>query len=285
MEILKHLTKKLEIGGNKALLSQKVSEWKHCFEAPETIAKTASFCDPKSKRACITLCKPVEGCECGCRDVRQAVQEEIERLGIGLTVGDLKTGCGGSCQSGPIMGFPQKQFFYVGITAADVPRIFEQTIIRGKLLFPLLSLDPERSYRSDIFYDKHSGLLAGIDDKVCMVDVARYFLTFEDNLSCGKCVPCRIGMRRALECVTRIAKGEGTEDDMEQMKVLCTIMEQTPNCAFAYTSIKPLQSAIAYFEGEFREHLDRKLCAAGVCKELVEHQRKLAVRERLAQTT
>ncbi|MFZ2448048.1 MAG: NADH-ubiquinone oxidoreductase-F iron-sulfur binding region domain-containing protein [Syntrophobacteraceae bacterium] len=280
MGILKSLTRKLEEKKGPPL-SRKLSEWKKCFVEPENHARVAAFCDPQSKKPCVTLCAAGAECSCGCGEVRDAMVGELSRQGVDVTVGTMKVGCGGNCLRGPLMGFPQKQFFYVGVKAADVPRVVEETIIGGKLLFPFLSLNPERSYRSDIFYDKATGLLATIDDQVCMVGVARYFLTFEENLSCGKCVPCRIGMKRALECVERIATGEGSQEDLNQIRSLCKIMEETPNCAFAVTSIRPLTSAVTHFEDEFRAHFEQKLCPAGRCKELVEYQRKLAIRERL----
>ncbi len=282
MEILKNLTKKMDIK-DSGFLNQKISEVKHCFTEPGITPKKAQLCDPNSKRACITFCGADEKCQCGCEEVRQAMLEEIVRAGIDVPIGNMKVGCGGTCDHGPMIGFPQKQFFYVGVKVADVPEIVEETIVRGKLIFPLLSIDSERSYRSDIIYDKHSGLLAGVDEKVCMVDVAKYFLDFEENLSCGKCVPCRIGMKRAHECVSRITAGDGTDEDIDQIKVLCKIMQDTPNCEFASTSIKPLESAVNFFEKEFQAHIHKKECSAGVCKELVAYQKKLAVRQRLGQ--
>jgi (2Fe-2S) ferredoxin len=270
---------------NKDIMSRKISVVKRAFTQPDPLPKKALFCDPSAGRPCVTLCGAgVEGCGLGCGEVRQAVIEGIARTGVEIAVGNMKVGCGGTCRRGPIMGFPQRMFFYVGVKSADVPRIIDETIMGGKLIFPFLSLDSERSYRSDLFYDKHSGLLAAIDEKVCMVDVARYFLDFEENLSCGKCVPCRIGLKRAHECVNRISAGEGTEEDLEQIKLLCQVMETTPNCEFAAASIKPLQSAVNYFEDEFRKHIGEKECSAGVCEQLVAYQRKLATPEIPGQT-
>lgn len=280
METIRNLTRELQ-SKNKALVKRKIVALRDSFSMPPILPRIASFCDPSSKRACVTLCESRESCACGCDGVREAILKEIERMGLDLTVGKMKTGCDGSCRDGPIIGFPQKQFFYLGVKVSDVPRILAETVVHGRLIFPLLSINPDRSFRSDIYYDKHTGMLAGIDEKVCMVDVARYFLQFEENLSCGKCVPCRIGLKRAQECVIRITKGEGTEEDFEQIRTLYTVMQQAPSCEFAGASIRPLQNAVMYFEDEFREHFEKKLCRAGACKELVEHQRKLAVRERL----
>ncbi len=278
------MTRKLEEKKSTSL-EEKLAEWKDCFVEPETPPRVAAFCDPLSKKECVTLCAPSGKCSCDCEDVRQALVDELKCRELDIKVGNLKIGCGGSCQHGPLMGFPQKQFFYLGFKTDDIPRIVEETIMRGKLIFPFLSLSSERSYRSDVYFDKHTGLIASIDESVCMVDVARYFLDFEDQLSCGKCVPCRIGMKRALECVERIATGNGSEEDISQIRVLCKVMEETPNCDFAVTSIRPLNSAITYFEEEFRTHFEKKLCTAGRCKELVEYQKKMATRERLGLRT
>jgi NADH:ubiquinone oxidoreductase subunit F (NADH-binding) len=117
-----------------------------------------------------------------------------------------------------------------------------------------------------------------------MVDAAKYFLDFEEGLSCGKCVPCRIGMKRMLESLERIVSGQGAEQDLEQIRALCQTMKKTPHCDFALASSRPVLSAMMYFEDEFKAHIERKECPAGVCKDLVELQRKKQVRERLKKT-
>lgn len=242
--------------------------------------KVKSFCDPDSKKPCITLCAPKGNCACDCVGVRNALRDEIEKHGLNLTIGDLKVGCGGTCEKGPLLGFPQKGFFYTRVTADRVPEVVEETLVKGRILFPHLSIDPERSYRSDVYFDKNTGLLAAIDSSVCMVDVAKYFLDFEDGLSCGKCVPCRIGMKRMLESLERIVAGKGTERDLEQIETLCGTMKETPHCAFAMASSRPVLYALTHFQDEFKAHILKQECAAGVCKDLVELQRKRKIRER-----
>lgn len=252
-------------------------------EAPEPNPlprKLPSFCDAASKKPCITVCRPRGGCECDCQSVREALVEGIARLRLDLVVGDAKAGCTGKCQAGPILGFPQKGFFYLKVQARDVPDILYETIIRGRILFDYLSVNSERAYREDIYYEKETGFLAAIDDRICMVQVAKSFLDFEKGLSCGKCVPCRIGMQQMDERMDKIVQGEGTMEDLEHIRALCHAMIDLPNCEFAMTSSRPVLSAITFFEDEFRAHIEGHECPAGVCKALVEYQRKQAVRQR-----
>ena len=248
-------------------------------ETPQKKREKA-FCDPDSKKPCITVCKPKNGCECDCEAVRKALSEEVSLRKLPITIGDAKVGCAGNCQNGPFIGFPQKEFFYLNVRPEDIPMIVEETLVKGRVLFPFISVSPNRSYRPDIYYEKDTGLLAGIDEHVCMVDVAKYFLDFEEGLSCGKCVPCRLGMKRMHESMQRIVSGQGTSEDLEHIRVLCDTMVQTPHCDFALTSSRPVLSAMRHFEDEFKAHVERQECPAGVCRELVALQKKSARRRK-----
>lgn len=238
--------------------------------------KPRSFCDPAAGKECITVCTPTGDCSCDAQALRQALEAEVRERGLALTIGKAKMGCGGKCKNGPLIGFPRQQFFYLGVTPEMAAEVVEETLINGRLLFPYLSIQPNRSFRSDIYYERDTGLLAAIDDSVCMVDVARYFLAFEEGLSCGKCVPCRLGMKRMQEIIERVVAGQGVSRDLEQLHILCRTMVDAPLCDFAVTSSRPIMSALTYFEDEFLAHIERKECATGVCKELVEIQAKAA---------
>ncbi len=240
-----------------------------------------SFCEESATEACITVCGSKAGCDCGSEAVREAFIEELGRRQLPVEVGRGKVGCGGKCKNGPYVGFPGKELFYLGVRPENVAQIVEETLVKGYLLFPYLSIGPDRSYRNDIIYEKDTGLIATITDGVCMVEVAKYFLDFEAGLSCGKCVPCRIGIKRMGEGLERIVSGEGSMADFEQVKSLCQAMLEVPLCEFAMTSSRPVLSAMTYFEDEFRAHIEHQECPAGVCADLVEIQRKRAIRERL----
>ena len=190
--------------------------------------------------------------------------EGIARTRVEIAVVNMKMGCGATCLHGPVMGFQQRIFVYVGVKSAGVPRIIKETIMGGKLIFSFLSLDSERSYRNGLFYDRHSGLIAALGEKVCIVDVARYFLDFKQDLSCAKFVSCRMGLKRAIECVSRISAGEGREKDLDQIRLFCKVMETLRKCEFASTIIEPFHSTVSYFEDEFGNHIEKKQCSAGV---------------------
>ena len=216
------------------------------------VVKPKVFCDPVSVKPCVTVCRSGASCNCGCEAVEKALRDEITRRGLKISVGYLKSGCDGSCSVGALLGFPAKGFFYVGVTPERIPEIVEETLEKGNLLFPLLSLDTDRSYRADLLYDKDSGFLAAIDDSVSMVEAAKYFMEFESGLSCGKCVPCRIGLKRMVESLEKIASGEGTNLDIDAVKDLGCLMKEAPFCEFAAASCRPALTALARFEDEFK---------------------------------
>jgi len=114
-----------------------------------------------------------------------------------------------------------------------------------------------------------SGGMIVVDENTCMVDFARYFLTFATAESCGKCVPCRVGGKRMLEILNRICAGEGRREDLDTLRELAAQMEAGALCALGQLTPGPLMSALRYFEHEFIAHIEDKHCEAGVCKELV----------------
>ena len=114
-----------------------------------------------------------------------------------------------------------------------------------------------------------SGGLIVMDDDTCMVDMARFFLEFVQDESCGKCAPCRVGTKRMLEILERICAGKGEEGDIERLIKLGNIIKDTALCGLGQTAPNPVLSAIRHFRGEFEAHIRDKKCVAGVCPELV----------------
>ncbi len=239
-----------------------------------------SFFDPNVDNAVVTICNPKGKCECNCQAVRKALQAEIDERRLKITIGNTKTACPGRCASGPFLGFPHKGFFYVNVKPENVPEIVQESFINGYVLHPYLSVNPERSFRTDVLFEKESGMLAAMEDTVCMVQLAKYFLDFEEGLSCGKCPPCRLGIKRMQESLDRIIAGSGSEKDLEKIDLLCETMLQTPYCNFAMFSTKPVQSALRYYNEEFKAHVHNQECVAGVCKGLIEIQQKKARRRK-----
>ena len=114
-----------------------------------------------------------------------------------------------------------------------------------------------------------SGGMIVVDDKVCMVEFARYFLDFVQKESCGKCVPCRIGTKRMLEILERITKGQATLENLEKLEELANIIKDASLCGLGQTAPNPVLTTLKYFRDEYIEHIAKKRCSAGVCRELV----------------
>ena len=116
-----------------------------------------------------------------------------------------------------------------------------------------------------------SGGMIVLDEQNCMVDVARYFLSFLKDESCGKCVPCREGIKRMLEILNRICGGEGQEGDMELLADIADTVQETSLCALGGSAPNPLLTTLKYFPEEYLAHVRDKKCPAGVCKDLIQY--------------
>jgi len=114
-----------------------------------------------------------------------------------------------------------------------------------------------------------SGGLIVMDEKTCMVDVARYFTDFLAHESCGKCFTCRKGLERMLEILTNICEGKGKEGDVELLEELAIMVRETSMCALGQTAANPVLSTIRYFRDEYDAHIREAICPAGFCKALI----------------
>jgi NADH:ubiquinone oxidoreductase subunit F (NADH-binding)/ferredoxin len=113
-----------------------------------------------------------------------------------------------------------------------------------------------------------SGGMIVMDEDTCMVDVARYFLQFTQEESCGKCVPCRVGTREMVNILTRITEGEGREGDIERLEALAKTVQDGSLCGLGQTAPNPVLTTIRYFRKEYEDHIHKKHCAARACKKL-----------------
>lgn len=114
-----------------------------------------------------------------------------------------------------------------------------------------------------------SGGMIVMDEDTCMVDIAKFFLEFTLDESCGKCSPCRIGTKRMFEILTKITNGTGTLDDLQALEDLATALKNGSLCALGQTAANPILSTMAHFRDEYVEHVVDKKCRCGVCKELL----------------
>lgn len=114
-----------------------------------------------------------------------------------------------------------------------------------------------------------SGGLIIMDEDKCMVNIARFFLDFTVDESCGKCAPCRIGTKRMLEILNRIIEGNGKEDDIEKLEYLASNIKKASLCGLGKTAPNPILSTLRYFKDEYLAHINEKVCPAGECKSLI----------------
>jgi NADH:ubiquinone oxidoreductase subunit F (NADH-binding)/(2Fe-2S) ferredoxin/Pyruvate/2-oxoacid:ferredoxin oxidoreductase delta subunit len=114
-----------------------------------------------------------------------------------------------------------------------------------------------------------SGGMIIMDEGTCMVDIAKYFIKFLTEESCGKCVPCREGLDRMLDILTDITEGKGKDEDIELLEELGGVIKEASLCALGGTAANPVLSTIRYFRDEYEAHVRERRCPAGVCKELI----------------
>ena len=117
-----------------------------------------------------------------------------------------------------------------------------------------------------------SGGMVVMDDTSCMVAIAKFYLEFTCEESCGKCSPCRIGNKRMLEILTKITEGNGTMDDLQELRNLAAVIKDTALCGLGQTSPNPVLSTLDNFWDEYVEHVVDKKCRAGVCKKLMSYE-------------
>ena len=117
-----------------------------------------------------------------------------------------------------------------------------------------------------------SGGMIVLDEDSCMVDVAKFYLEFTVDESCGKCTPCRVGTRRLLEILKKITDGKGEPEDIDKIEELSHHMQVSSLCALGQTAPNPILSTMKFFKQEYIDHIYNKTCAAGVCKSLIKYE-------------
>lgn len=117
-----------------------------------------------------------------------------------------------------------------------------------------------------------SGGMIILDEDTCMVDIAKFYLEFTVDESCGKCTPCRVGTRRLLQYLEKITSGNGEPEDLEKIEELAQHMQKSSLCALGQTAPNPILSTMKFFKDEYVAHIEDKSCPAGVCKKLIKYE-------------
>jgi ferredoxin len=110
-----------------------------------------------------------------------------------------------------------------------------------------------------------------MDEDNCMVDIAKFYLDFTKDESCGKCTPCRVGTKRMLEILERITEGHGTAEDLDNLEQLAYMIKDSALCGLGQTAPNPVLSTMKYFREEYENHVFNKRCATGSCKALAKY--------------
>jgi NADH-quinone oxidoreductase subunit F len=171
---------------------------------------------------------------------------------LGMTVRDVVFGIGGGIEKGRKFKAVQTG----GPSGGCVPEQF-------------LDLPVEYESLSEVGSMMGSGGMIVMDERSCMVDVARYFIAFLVDESCGKCVPCREGLVQMLDILTRITEGNGQDDDVARLEELGGFVKNTALCGLGKSAPNPVLSTLKYFPEEYETHIRDKKCLSGVCKQIV----------------
>lgn len=175
----------------------------------------------------------------------------IVEVPMGVTLGNILFDIGG--------GIPKKKKFKAAQTGGPSGGCITKEFLNTKIDYDNLK---------KLGAIMGSGGLISMDEDTCMVDMARFFMEFVQEESCGKCVPCRLGTKRMLEILERITKGEGKEGDIELLEELGENIKETAVCGLGQTAPNPVLSTIKYFRQEYEDHIKYKYCEAGVCSDL-----------------
>jgi (2Fe-2S) ferredoxin len=214
----------------------------------------------------ITVCHNPKVKTCGGEIIYKGLIATAEEMNLPIIVEPAKCGCLGTCQDGPFLSFPYWGVFYHKVKVGHIEAILQETVRQGKIIFPLLRLNPLQSIRGDLIWEKATGCIMTLDPSMCMVEIAESLIKFHYDESCGKCVPCRLGIQKLADLVESIRYGQAPADAVAKMESLIVLMKQAPYCSFAGKVSHIILSILSGFKEEFEAHIKEKCCPAGVCK-------------------
>jgi NADH:ubiquinone oxidoreductase subunit F (NADH-binding) len=174
---------------------------------------------------------------------------------LGISLADIIEGIGGGAPEGKTLKAVQTGGPSGGCIPAarfDLPADYESLVSAGSIM--------------------GSGGMVVMDQDTCMVDVARYFLSFTQAESCGKCLPCRLGTRQMLDILEDICRGQGREGDLDLLADLSETVQKGSLCGLGQTAPNPVLSTLRYFRAEYESHVRAHKCRAGVCRDLFHYE-------------
>ncbi len=197
----------------------------------------------------IALCSREENCANYIHEVTQSFQAGFRERGLKVAVRKINTICSGHCGKGVFVDIGGSVFYHQ-VKPADVPRIIQDTIVDSDILPQHYAM--ERSMEGDekIIYERAANVLIYTEAQFCLADGLRQALQRDGLSSCGKCVPCRLGVKKLDQLLSRFLEGKARVDDVERLRELAVVMDISSRCALASKFISPLFTAMRHFGEE-----------------------------------
>ncbi len=204
---------------------------------------------PEPRYSYISLCSRDENCTNQVHEVTTAFQDKFKELGIKVSVRKIKTVCSGCCKKGVFVDIGGAVFYHM-VRPDNVESIIRDTILEGDILSAYCSI--ERSFVGDekMVYDRSANVLIYTDSQFCLAEGVRSLLRKDGLSSCGKCVPCRLGVKKLDQILSALLAGKARVDDVDRLRELGVVMDASSRCALAGKFVAPLFVAMDSFGEE-----------------------------------
>jgi (2Fe-2S) ferredoxin len=171
-------------------------------------------------------------CTKGSPQLARDLGRELAAAGLGSDLPAAPTLCGGACRGGPYLGLRDMGMFYAGLRPTEAAEVVGETVLAGRLIFPRLHLEPYTVTDSRLIYQREDRVMVLLEPGMCLVGATAYLLDFHGRESCGKCVPCRLGVQRMWRLLESLESGNASPRDLEELATVARIMSQASYCEF-----------------------------------------------------
>lgn len=200
-------------------------------------------------------------CSRGSEPLAAALRRESIGLGLDTEFRQALTICEGTCAEGPFLGMPRLGLFYAGLLPEEARVMLSEICGRGRLLHHRLRLEPTMVTDSRLLFDERQGLLVAMESDYCLLGLVAYLFRFNAAESCGKCVPCRLGVHEIDRLLTKLMGGQAGQDDLRRLEDLILTLAESAYCRFGQSITAGLRLIQAAAPGELERHLAHG-CAA-----------------------
>ncbi len=195
-------------------------------------------------------------CRRGAPELRAALAREAEARELELTLGEAPTVCRGDCAGGPYLGLGELGLFYGGVAPEEAAELVTETCLAGRLLFPRLLVSPLTVTDSRVHYPRSRDALVLLEEDRCPLQAAAYIFRFNAAESCGKCLPCRLGVHRVETLLRQLENGGAGAKALQELEQLTQAMARDSYCDFAAKVTAPLRLVLELAREEVVRHLE-----------------------------